>query len=643
MNKIKKFLAWALALLCPVLSVFATELTFRVTPGMVFPFLTGGNTRYSSVGFFGIADAGVDLGAVNAGLEFGYYALPKNNSSNLSSGKDKIVSFVPLGFQVSTTFFPFSRIESDVGVAGGVALTMTNGMNHYAPWYRAFGELSYRINPNISVGGSLSWFSFQYDSYWGNPGASGVTAGVSIKYKFDTENIFHDVIASVNQQESVFPLFYTVYKNNPFGTISITNEETAEIRNVRVLFRAKRYTNSDIECGTINLIRKHKTAEVSIVADFAESILQFSEAGKIPGEIVVEYELLGQQRTAISQVIIPVYNRNQVRWTDQSVLASYISATSDEVLELSKVLSGIARSHLRSGLNRNMQFAMYIFNGMGLGGITLANDTTTPYKDYHVDPSLLDYIQYPFQTIMYKSGDVDELGILYMALLQASNIPAAFIPLEDDFIVCFNLGVNASKAGNFFDGFDRILVIDDEIWIPLSMSSLREGFINSWYRGIISLQQCEEDGVEFEFTSISEAWKSYPPAGFSTGTIARLSINEKNLISSAETEISRYVTAEFGPQIAAVQNRIKAEGASVQLYNKLGMLYVRAGMYSSAKPVYEMSAKMGSVSAMTNLGNIYSLQKNFKEARKWYQMAIELEPDNKTALKNLARIESDLE
>ena len=159
----------------------------------------------------------------------------------------------------------------------------------------------------------------------------------------------------------------------------------------------------------------------------------------------------------------------------------------------------------------------------------------------------------------------------------------------------------------------------------------------------MALQECTENEIDFEFTSISEAWQSYPPAGFSTDASVRLSVNEKNLISTVETEMSRYVTAEFGPQIAAVQNRIKAEGASVTLYNQLGMLYVRAGMYSSAKPVYEMSAKMGSVSAMNNLGNIYSLQKNFKEAKKWYEMALQYDPDNKTARKNLGRIESELE
>ena len=46
---------------------------------------------------------------------------------------------------------------------------------------------------------------------------------------------------------------------------------------------------------------------------------------------------------------------------------------------------------------------------------------------------------------------------------------------------------------------------------------------------------------------------------------------------------------------------------------------------------------------MNNLGNIASLQKKYTEALAWYKKALELEPDNKTALKNLNRLQADLD
>lgn len=663
---IKKVLI-ALLLTATVSVLAAAELTFKLTPNGAFPFLTGGKDKYDPVGGGAFLDVGANLfDLINIGPELGLIVLPKNNyqtivqesleqskenNQNKTDDENKAaaqsstptVMIVPVGIQAGLYAYPFSRLEVGLGAAAGASAAIANGKFHYAPWYRAYGELNFRFNPNLSIGLNASWFDVQNNTWWGNPGAAGLTAGLSVKFKFDTQKAVGRVDGTVMQDESVFPLLYTIYKENPFGTITIQNNETAEIKNVVVRFRSDNYTASDIECGRIKLIHKHRSEDLFLYADFSDAILQFSESGKISGEIVVDYELLGKKRTSVSQVTIPVYNRNQVRWTDPSVIASYISTSSQEVLEFSKYVVGIARSHLRSGLNRNMQFAMYVDESIRLAGIQVSPDEATPYNTYHQNPEVLDYIQYPYQTIAYKTGDKDDVGILFMAMLESVGIPAAFIPLENDFIVAFNLGVNASRAGTLFDGFDRILVVDDEIWIPLSMSAMNEGFINSWYKGIMQIQAMTDAEEDFDFILLSDAWQYYPPAGFSSGEASSARPAESSLTQAVENDIARYITAEFGPQIAAVQNRIKAEGADVTLFNQLGMLYVRAGMYSSAIPVYEQSAKMGSIPAMNNLGNIYSLQKKYELSKKWYEMALSADPDNATAKRNLERIASEFE
>lgn len=639
----KKVCGMILAFVMTV-ELFSYEFTVKATPTAMFPFLSGGNKKYAAVGGGGFIDAGITLfDFLNVGPEIGFIFLPKNSSKQLESGIDPNLFIVPFGAQAGAYFYPFSRVEVGGGLAGGICLSSTDSKTHYAPWYRVYGEANFRINSKISVGLNTSYLTFQNDSYFGNPGAAGISAGVSIRFKYDTEKVSGKVDSSVVQNESVFPLMYTIYKENPFGSIIIDNNETAEIRNVVVKFRSENYTASEIECGKVKMIRKHKSEEIPLYADFNDSILQFSEAGKITGEVVVEYELLGDKRVSVSPVTIPVYNRNQVRWIDPAAIASFISTNSQEVLEFSKYLVGIARNHLRTGLNRNMQFAMYLNEGLRLSGIRYDQSSDTPYRENHLDPSALDYIQYPYQTLTYKSGDKDDIGILFMAMLESVGISTAFIPLEDDFVVAFNLGLDASKADSLFDGYDRILIVEDEVWIPVSMNALNEGFMNCWYKAIIELQQLMDNEEDFDFIILSDAWQSYPPAGFNSGETSSTTAAEKTVTSAVETDISRYITAEFGPQIAGIQTRIKTEGASVALYNQLGMLYVRAGMYSSAIPVYELSAKMGSIPAMNNLGNICTLQKKYADAKKWYEKVLSIDPENATATKNLNRILTELE
>ena len=637
--------ASVLVLLCLCFSAPALELVFSLTPELAFPFLTPGVQKYETFGYGGMLDTGVSFfDFLNVGTTAGFYAMPKKSNSQLREDQAKNLFLVPLGLKTGITLYPFSRLSISASVSGGYSIAISGDSLHNQPWYRADLTAAFRINPSVSVGLTGSWLDFQFNSWTKNPMMEGISGGVQVTYRLNTNKSSGSVSATAEFDDSVFPVLYTVYKDNSFGTLYISNDETSEIRNVRVSIRSEGYTASELECGVIPVLRKHKTEEVPLMADFSEAILGFTENGQIPAEVVMTYDMLGQEKVAVSQIIIPVYNRNQMRWADPAVIGSYVSTSSQEVMEFSKYLVGVARRYLRTGLNRNMQFAMYVFEGVRLAGIQYQEDVSTPYDSYHLDSTIIDYIQYPYQTMLYKSGDKDDLGILFMSLLQSVGINCSFIATSDDFIVLFDTGITEGSVGNLFDGTDRVLILDDdEVWIPLSMKVLQEGFINSWYAAVEEVMQVTMDEEDYYFVGISDAWAFYPPASFASSENVALKTSEKTISDAVETDIARYITAEFGPQIAAIQNRILKEGASTTLYNQLGMLYVRAGMYSSAIPVYQLSAKMGSVPAMNNLGNIASLQKKYEEAMAWYRKVLEVDPANATAITNLNRIQSELE
>ena len=286
---------------------------------------------------------------------------------------------------------------------------------------------------------------------------------------------------------------------------------------------------------------------------------------------------------------------------------------------------------------------MYLLEGINNSGIACENTSDTPYDRVHLDSQILDYVQYPYQTLTYNSGDKDDVGILFMSMLESVGLSAAYIPMQNDFIVAVKLGDDSNSLRNMFDGTDRILILDDQIWLPLSMTDIGYGFIDSWASGVSQIQEAIENEDELDFIVLSDAWQMYPPSGFSTGESELKLPSERNLSATVENVLSQYINQEFGPKITEVQTRIKTEGASSELYNQLGMLYVRAGLYQNAMAVYEVSAKMGSVSAMNNLGNICTLQNDYKAAMEWYKKVIEIDPENATAKRNLERIAADLE
>lgn len=629
------------------MAVFSYDLTFKLEPMALAPFLSAGETKWDTVGGGGLFSLGLDAGFFDVGATAGYFVVPKNNSGELLDDEATFVSVIPFGLQMNFFFYPAARLEFSFGAAAGYGIAQNGNASHFAPWYRGFGELGFRFNPKWTLGVSGSYFAYQNDTWFGDPGIGGITAGLSLKYHLEVSRKTRGsgtVECTADIPESLFPLFYAMYKENPFGTILLKNNETAEIRNVVVRFRAQGYTASELECGRVSTIRKRKSKEIALVADFTKDILRFTEAGKIPGEIIVSYEILGEKKESVSSVVIPVYNRNQMRWSDPQSLAAYISSSAPEVLELSKVLVGLARSHLRSGLNRNMQFAMYVFEGMRLAGIKCADDFETPYDTFHLDESALDYIQYPYQTMFYKSGDKDEVGILFMALLESVGISVSYVSLADDFIVLFDTKIEADKSDRFFEGDEHIFTIDDTAWIPLSMKTLREGFINSWHGAANKMNNLILMGEEdLTLINLEEAWQLYPSAGFTSSDNVSVYTDEKRVVAACDVDLARYISTEFGPKIADLQNQITKSGVTADTYNQLGIVYVRAGMYKEAAEVYQRSAALGNVTAMNNLGNIASLQKNYLEAKKWYERALATDPNNASARKNLERVLGELE
>ncbi|MBN2811977.1 MAG: tetratricopeptide repeat protein [Spirochaetales bacterium] len=614
----------------------ALEIAFRLTPQASIPF-GGDQKELYSLGASGSFNADfIFAGLIGLGPEAGWELTRVDASSS-------IPQFVRFGPALTVSAYPFSRVFAQAGVSGGIYEWFYDGETYGDFWYRAWGEAGFRFSPSMSVSAAAGWSTYLFNASvneTGGPMYSGLSAGLSLRYLLDTRSSTGGVDALLHQDEPVFPLVYSVYRDSSLGSVRITNQETAEIRNVRVSFRAGDYTASTVFCGSIPVLAKRKSGDIPVTADFSEAIQQFTENGKFPAEMVVSYTVLGEQRESVRPVVVETYNRNMARWTDSRILASFISPNAPEVLDLSKYVVGMARDRLRTGLNRNMQFAMYLFESLRISGLAV-NGGDTPYEAFHLDPAALDSIQYPFQTLSYRSGDLDDIGILFAALLESVGIRTAFIPLPDDFVVAFALDIDAAAAEGLFSGYDRLLDIDGSVWIPLSCKTLKEGFINSWYTAVSAIGSEAEAGRDVDFVDLRSAWLSYPAARI-TGSGVKSDKPEEALISSAvETNLRRYIGAEFGPKIREIQEKILAEGSTPALNNQLGLLYVRAGMYAEAKKFYALAADKQSVPAMVNLGNIALLEKDLSSAERWFRRALDIQEDNRGALSGLERVLAD--
>jgi TPR repeat protein len=140
------------------------------------------------------------------------------------------------------------------------------------------------------------------------------------------------------------------------------------------------------------------------------------------------------------------------------------------------------------------------------------------------------------------------------------------------------------------------------------------------------------------FILLEDAWASYPPAALNAQDTQYDKPSENSVSRLAETDMLRYISAEFGPKIQQVQNEIRSQGGSAVLYNRLGLLYVRSGMYNEARAEYTRSAAMGSAAAMVNLGNLAVMSRDFAAAEQWFTRALQADPGSRGALNGLNQL-----
>jgi tetratricopeptide (TPR) repeat protein len=614
----------------------ALDFSFRPRPFLFIPLGEPAKTRFDLGGGASLL-FDVDLSSIDAlsnPLGIGYTAgLEAGLNYSPFSGAEGNTQFYSLGGGLSAYYFPLPRLLTRIDAGLGAFTGASDGSRSPGSfWWRLGGEAGFRFTPGFILSAALG--GQQYISPNGGAMQGGMYIGLTAQINIETGSGKNNGLAlAAEQDEGVYPVFLSLYQNNPAAILRITNRESAEIRDVRVSFRAAGYTSSEFPCGSVALIGKGRSEELPLLADFSPAVLGFHDQGRIVGEVVIRYTLLGRERSSVQTAAVQVYNRNSFPQVDASALAAFVSPTSPEVLEYAKYITGMARNNLQPGLNQNMQFAVWLFEGLKAGGIKIED----------ASPSLVE-LQFPAETLGYHTGSAADAGLLFAASLEASGIRAALIPLEGEFITAVSLGINQAAAASLFNGAERLLIVDDEVWIPLAMSALEAGFISAWNKAIAALDNAfaqDEDTHpgHIDFIILEDSWETYPPAPLPSQGMTFNPPAEAATVQPVNAAIGAYITRELRPLIAALNEEIR-RSPSAALYNRLGLVYMRLGQNPEAKTNFERAAGMGSVAAMANRGNMALAEKDLTAAERWFKQAAAAAPENAAAQRGLEQVES---
>ncbi len=533
-----------------------------------------------------------------------------------------------------------SRMYFKLAGSGGYYVGMLDAESGSDPCMILDSEFRFLFSRSFSLGLSGAYHNYLSLSQ-SKPLFQGIGVSLGLTYNLGASSRDSEIDFRPSF-DPVFPVFYKYYDDNTIGSALLQNGERGTINDVKVSFYVPEFMEEPKLCREIEAVGRNEEIEVPLYALFTEDILKVTEGTKVSAEIIVEYRYLGGRVTGKKSETLVINNRNAMTWDDDRKAAAFVTSKDPAVLRFSKAVASDISNHGGGAVNSNFRTAMGLFETVSLFGIGYVIDPRTPYAEFSESDMNLDYLQFPIQTLTYRAGDCDDLSILYCALLESVGIETAFITVPGHIYMAFSLGIDRNEAEKLFTDTDDLIFINNETWVPVEITLVKDGFIKAWETGARQWRTNNKAG-KASFYLIHEAWSTYEPVGMTEADRGVIYPESDRILDRYWKAMNKFIDREIFERASELKASIAKTRDNQKLVNKLGVLYARYGMYDRAEAEFIKAASGNNyMPALMNLGNIHYINGRMDEARGAYLKVLDKDPSNSYAHIGLAKTSFEL-
>ena len=479
-------------------------------------------------------DAGIDIAPVTIrerdklffSLDFTYTGIPLSNFP-LQNAFDGTLG---IGYKcrINDRFSAFAELRGGLWVYTPSKSFDVSSLSGLLFGARAGAE--YNISPYFSAAAFVGFKSFYSKPA---PLINDIQIGAGIKYNLSRSlSSSNAILIEENEVEPLFPVFYSHYSENPFGTLSFVNNEENDIYNVEVSVFVDSYMTAPYIVYTNPHIKRGEEFEASLCSMFNDNILDLLQPKSSDIKIIVSYYSLGQKLSITKDFPLIILSRNSMTWEDDRRAAAFVSGKDSTVQRFARLVKGAVKNNLRSDIPQNIQYAAAIFGALKAFGINYVVDPSSAFTD-NTGTAAVDFLQFPYQTLLYHGGDCDDLTILNCSLLEALGIETAFITVPGHIYMAFDSGLPVEKAASVRKEY--YIESEDKLWVPVEITLSQDTFSLAWSYGA---REWKKAGKEALLIPLKEAWSIYKPISVHGSDVA---ID----IPSAETLIKYFKEARY--------------------------------------------------------------------------------------------------
>lgn len=425
----------------------------------------------------------------------------------------------------------------------------------------------------------------------------------------------------------------------PIGEIIIANNSSGAItpNTISVYVKDIMDAPTPVSCG---VLVGYSNSSIPISAVFNDKILDNINDLKKQIEIEIQYKVNGSQRVAKKSSTFTLKGRNVITWKDKRRLSAFVSPSIEEFINYSREIDLRYRDEQTYGISRSILKAVQVYNELLNDRLVYSPDPTVSFATASINTDIQDFLQYPAETMLRKSGDCDDLVALYCCILENAGVSTAYIDIPGHVFMAFDTRLQSEDLVKAGIASTDVIIENDRVWMPIETTLLGKGdFMLAWKEGASRYYQELTKGNFPELVTFHEARSVYVPSTFIPANFSPTLGSASDAITSYNSTLSKLLVKLKKGVITELENRYVTEKDNVFVKNKYATLLAQTGDLDNAERIYLEALELSPNNGVTlnNLGNLFYLRGNGDRAAGYYEDAIRVDAKDGEMHINLAK------
>lgn len=326
---------------------------------------------------------------------------------------------------------------------------------------------------------------------------------------------------------------------------------------------------------------------------------------------------------------VQVYEKHKLTWDEPGRFAFFITPND---YSLQSFVRSVQTQY--KDTTDETQLAAAVFHALGAYGIRYVQAASSPDQLTSGKSNPVGNVQFPRETLERKTGGSDDMVACYAAALASMAIPTRIIEVPDHRFMMFSTGVKAEDAYTM----DNMYVIyEDKLWIPVETTLVGSSFVKAWKEGAANYYKWNGKGLTT--LDLSQAWLTYKPASFVESKQKTVELGKVSIEKKFPNESKSVLDISTDTKTRFYRQRIEKNPADVESLLQIGIILEKSGERKEAMKYFDkvVSLQPDNAVAQNNRGNLLMKDNKFAEAQKAYQQAVKVSPEDQSMWLNLAK------